>query len=655
MSDVVHDGEVLWQPADGDTPAVRDFMAHVADERGLKLLDYHELWTWSTTEPEDFWASVCTYFGLDSLAAHRTLSSRAMPGAKWFAGATLNFATHALAAGDPDDVAVIGADESGAVVRLTRRQLRDDVAHLAATLSSVGVERGDVVVGYLPNVPQAITAFLAVASLGAIWSSVGQDYSAPAVIDRFAQLAPVVLVAADGYLYGGKEHDRRGQVDEVRAALVSLRATVLVDHIGSGTLRVEGAIAWRDAVAPRPAAPVVDVPFDHPLWVLFSSGTTGLPKGLVHGHGGILLESLKQMRLHWDTGRGDVVFWYTSPSWVMWNLLMSNLVTGAAVVCYDGSPTYPDPSAMWKLVDDLGVTFFGTSPGYLQASERHGVRPRTDHNLGSLRAMGSTGSPLPPDVHRWARDEAGRFPLWSMSGGTDVAGAFAGGSPLVPVWAGELSAPCLGVAIEAWGDDGKPVVQGSVGELVITMPMPSMPVSLWNDPDGARYKETYFSFFPGAWRQGDWITITERGSLVIHGRSDSTLNRNGVRMGSADIYAAVEEVPSVVESLILGVEQSDGGYWMPLFIVLEPDVVLDESLVEMIRAAIRTHASPRHVPDEIIQVRGIPHTRTGKKLEVPLKRILQGIMPEGTLNPDAVDDPALVQAFVDIAAERLIT
>ncbi|CAN5325532.1 acetoacetate--CoA ligase [soil metagenome] len=654
MSGVVPDGEVLWHPVDGGVTAVAYFMEHVRTERRMELPDYRALWTWSTTEPEEFWASVWTYFGLDALSAYEgVLSSREMPGANWFAGATLNFATYALSAGDPEDIAIIGADESGAVVRVTRRQLRADVAHLAATLHGLGVAPGDVVVGYLPNITEAMTTFLAVASLGATFSSVGQDYSAPAVVDRFAQLAPVVLVAADGYRYGGKQHDRRAHVDEVRATLGSIRATILIDHIGAGTLGADGAIDWCDAIAPRPVVEAATVPFDHPLWVLFSSGTTGLPKGLIHGHGGILLESLKQMRLHWDVGPGDVVFWYTSPSWVMWNLLMSNLVTGATVVCYDGSPTHPDPSAMWRVVEDLKVTFFGTSPGYLQASERHGVHPRVDHDLSALRAMGSTGSPLPPDVHRWARDEVGPIPLWSMSGGTDVAGAFAGGSPLVPVWAGELSAPCLGVAIEAWGDDGRQVRQGSVGELVITMPMPSMPIALWNDTDGSRYRDTYFTYFDGVWRQGDWITVTERGSLIIHGRSDSTLNRNGVRMGSADIYAAVDEVSAVVESLVLGVEQSDGGYWMPLFVVLEPNVALDDQLVETIRTAIRTHASPRHIPDDIIQVRGIPHTRTGKKLEVPLKRILQGTLPEGTLNPDAVDDPSLVQAFVEIAAIRL--
>lgn len=642
----------LWEPPDESSSVVAQFMEFVSADRDLRFDEYEDLWRWSVDRPDEFWASLWTYFDLGELPSGATvLGSSTMPGATWFPGARLNFATQTLAAGDSADVAVIGADEAGHFKQVTRAQLRKDVGHLASKLRELGVGPGDVVVGYVPNVPEAITAFLAVASVGGIWSSVGQDYSAPAVIDRFSQLEPVVLFAADGYRFGGKAYDRRAQIDAVRNGLNSLRATVVIDHIGAGP--VSEAIDWTEAVAPRPVEPAVLVPFAHPLWVLFSSGTTGLPKGLVHGHGGILLESLKQMRLHWDNGPGDVVYWYTSPSWVMWNLLMSNLVTGATVVCFDGSPTHPDPSATWRLVSDRGVTFFGTSPGFLQASQRHGIRPAIDHDLTELRAMGSTGSPLAPETHRWARDEIGDLPLWSMSGGTDVAGAFAGGSPLVPVWAGELSAPCLAVAIEAWNEAGEPVPVGEVGEMVITQPMPSMPVRLWNDPDGERYRDTYFAMFPNAWRQGDWITITERHSIVIHGRSDSTLNRNGVRMGSADIYAALDEVDGIVESLVLGIEQPDGTYWMPLFVVLATGVELNDQMDESIRSAIRTHASPRHAPDEIIHVDAIPHTRTGKKLEVPVKRILQGTLPGAAVNPDTVDDPHALQTFVELAKLRL--
>jgi len=355
--------------------------------------------------------------------------------------------------------------------------------------------------------------------------------------------------------------------------------------------------------------------------------------------------------LHWDLRREDRVFWYTSPSWVRWNLQLSTLVTGGSILCYDGSPTHPDPATLWRLAAEHGVSFLGVSPGYLQASENAGVRPAADHDLSRLRAMGSTGSPLPPYLHRWAHDEVGDLPLWSMSGGTDIAGAFVGGAPTLPIWPGEISAPCLGVALEAWDEDGRPV-RDEVGELVVHRPMPSMPVHLWDDPDHSRYRETYFSTFPGAWRQGDWITLTERGSVVIHGRSDSTLNRHGVRMGSADIYAAVETIPEVVEALVIGAEQADGSYWMPLFVVLDEGCTLDDALVTRIRAAIRDTASPRHVPDEVIAVPGIPHTRTGKKLEVPVKRILQGAAPERVANPDAVDDATLLAPFVALARSR---
>jgi acetoacetyl-CoA synthetase len=357
------------------------------------------------------------------------------------------------------------------------------------------------------------------------------------------------------------------------------------------------------------------------------------------------------MVLHWDLRREDRVLWYTSPSWVMWNLQLSTLVTGGSILCYDGSPTHPDAATLWRLVAEHEVTFFGTSPGYLQASEAAGVRPAADLDLGRLRAMGSTGSPLPPYLHRWARDEVGDLPVWSMSGGTDVAGAFVGGAPTVPIWPGELSVRCLGVAMEAWDEQGRAVLD-EVGEMVIHRPMPSMPVHLWGDPDGRRYREAYFETFPGAWRQGDWVTVTRRGTVVIHGRSDSTLNRNGVRMGSADIYAAVETIPEVVEALVIGAEQPDGGYWMPLFVVLGEGHELDEPLVQRIRAAIREKASPRHVPDEVIAVPGIPHTRTGKKLEVPVKRILQGMSPERVANPDAVDVPDLLAPFIELARRR---
>jgi len=531
-----------------------------------------------------------------------------------------------------------------------------------------------VVAGYLPNSGEAIVAFLATASLGAIWSSVGQDYAAAAVVDRFAQLNPTVLIAADGYRFNGRAQDRIEAVATVRAGLTTVTHTIMVERLGTlstaGAAGTEGAESaagargtagaeraagdwqpWSEATAGTAALEPVALPFDHPLWVLFSSGTTGLPKGLVHGHGGILLETLKQMGLHWNLGAGSRLFWYTSTSWVMWNLQLSALATGASIVCYDGSPTYPDTSALWKLVADLRVTYLGLSPGFLKATETAGVHPAADFDLSGLEAMGSSGSPMSPHSHRWARDQVGDIPLWSLSGGTDISGAFMGGSPTVPVWSGELSVRCLAVAMEAWNEQGHAVC-GEVGELVIHRPMPSMPIYFWNDPDAVKYTDAYFSTFPGVWRHGDWITITSRGSIVIHGRSDSTLNRHGVRMGSGDIYSAIEPMTEITEALVIGAEQGDGSYWMPLFVVLESGQVLDDALVDRIKSTIREKTSPRHVPDEIIQVPGIPHTRSGKKLEIPVKRLLQGTPLATVANPDAVDDASLFDIFAKMGAER---
>ena len=646
----------LWQPGPeaADTPLSR-FTEHVRRTRGLELADYDALWRWSVTELADFWAAVWEFFELDAVSGYdEVLASGAMPGATWFTGSRVNFATYLLERGEPTDVAIVTVDEDGTSVSLTREELRRQAAAFAGWLREVGVGEGDRVVGYLPNVAEAVVAFLGTASIGAVWSSVGQDYAAAAVVDRFAQLEPKVLVTASGYRFNGKVHERDEAVAAVQAGLPTLERTVMVQRLAAPAPAPASAGEWEDwaTVVDREASPEpVTVPFDHPLWVLFSSGTTGLPKGLVHGHGGILVETLKQMALHWNLGADDRVFWYTSPSWVMWNLQLSTLALGGSIVCYDGSPTHPDPSTLWRIVADHDVTFFGTSPGFLQASEKAGFRPVDDFDLSSLRAMGSTGSPLPPLSHEWARDAVGALPLWSMSGGTDICGAFVGGAPTVPIWPGELSVRCLGVALQSWDENGREV-SGSVGELVVTRPMPSMPVRLWNDPDGSRYTEAYFSTYPGVWRQGDWITITPRGSVVIHGRSDSTLNRNGVRMGSADIYAAVETIPEVAEALVIGAEQADGSYWMPLFVVLKDGVELDDPLVGRIRDRIRELASPRHVPDEVIAVPGIPHTRTGKKLELPVKRLLQGAEVEQVAKPGAVDDPALLDVFARLADGR---
>ncbi|WP_280220812.1 acetoacetate--CoA ligase [Nocardia neocaledoniensis] len=637
-----------WEPTAQDIASARitDFAAFVSGRTGQEYPDYQALWQWSVDDIAAFWQALWDYFELGPIA-DGVLGDRSMPGAQWFPGTRLNYVDQIIRQARPDRPAVLALREDAEPREISWAELIEQVGAFATTLREQGVEAGDRVIGYLPNIPEAIVAFLATASIGAVWSACGQDYSAKAALDRLGQLEPTVLVTADGYRFGGKDHDKRGDIAALREGLPGLRATVVVEQLG---LEVPDSLAWSDAVA-DPGLGIIEttpVDFDHPLWIVFSSGTTGLPKGIVHGHGGVLLEHLKAVALQSDIGPEDTFFWYTSPSWMMWNFQVAGLLTGATIVTYDGSPTAGGPDALWRMAAQVRATVLGTSPGYVLGCIKAGAVPRAEHDLSALRTVGITGSALPVSSALWLNEYAGEHvQVSSISGGTDVVSAFIGGVPTVPVWPGELSAPYLGVSLDAYDENGRGV-RGEVGELVVTQPMPSMPVSFWRDDDGKRYHDAYFDTYPGVWRHGDWITRTERGSVVVHGRSDSTLNRHGIRMGSADIYQVVEQFPEVAEALVIGAEQPDGGYWMPLFVVLAPGAELTDDLKTRIGTAIRTEVSPRHVPDEIREAPGIPHTRTGKKLEVPIKKLFQGADPARVVERSAVDDPALLDWYARI-------
>ncbi|MEE1927299.1 acetoacetate--CoA ligase [Streptomyces sp. TRM 70351] len=663
----------LWQPGPDRVASARltRFHAWAAERHGAPAPapedpagSYAALHDWSVADLDAFWTAVTQWFGVRFTRPYETvLADRAMPGATWFPGATLNYAEHALrTADDParaHEPALVHVTENhqdaagpaeAAPREVSWAELRRQVGSLSARLRDLGVRPGDRVSGYLPNVPEAVVALLATAAVGAVWTSCAPDFGARSVLDRFQQVEPVVLFAVDGYRYGGKEHDRTGTVAELRRELPTLRAVVHVPLLGAPA--PDGALEWA-AVTSADTAPVYEqVPFDHPLWVLYSSGTTGLPKAIVQSQGGILVEHLKQLGLHCDLGPGDRFFWYTSTGWMMWNFLVSGLLTGTTVITYDGSPGHRGTDAQWRIAERTGATFYGTSAAYVMACRKAGVHPGRDRDLSALRCVATTGSPLPPDGFRWLHEEAGAG-LWiaSVSGGTDVCSCFAGAVPTLPVHIGELQAPCLGTDLQAWDPNGEPLTD-EVGELIVTNPMPSMPVRFWNDADGSRYRDSYFDMFPGAWRHGDWITLTSRGSVIIHGRSDSTLNRQGVRMGSADIYEAVERLPEIRESLVIGVEEPDGGYWMPLFVHLAEGATLDDALRDRVKHVIRDQLSPRHVPDEIIEIPGVPHTLTGKRLEVPVKRLLQGTPLEKAVNPGSVDDVGLLREYEALARRR---
>ncbi|MFE2737281.1 acetoacetate--CoA ligase [Streptomyces sp. NPDC059349] len=647
--------EVLWTPSPDQAgrTAIAQFARWAREHRGVNLpsdTDYAALHAWSVRDLEDFWSAVAEFLGVifrDPPTA--VLGSQNMPGTQWFPGATLNYAEHSLTPGpgrEDGNVAVQFAREDGLERTVTYAELRDMVGRARAGLVAAGVGKGDRVVALAPNCPETLVMFLAAVSLGAIWSSCSPDFGARAVHDRFAQIEPVALLAVDGYCYGGKRFDILENVAALREQLPTLRQTVLVPYLDPEAT-LEGTTPWAEFTAEPGPLVFEPVPFDHPLWVLYSSGTTGLPKGIVHSHGGIVLEHLKALRLHNDLGPGDTFFWFTTTGWMMWNFLIGGLLVGSTVLLFDGNPGFPDLRTLWALADKHGVTVFGVSASFVQSCLKAGLRPRDSCDLSRVRAIGSTGSPLSVEGFRWVADACGEhIQICSMSGGTDVCTAFVCSAPTVPVWLGELSVAALGADVHSFDEQGRDL-DDEVGELVITQAMPSMPVMFWSDPDGTRLREAYYETYPGLWRHGDWARATPRGSFVIYGRSDSTLNRGGVRMGTADFYAVVEAFDEVADSLVIdttALGDRDEGTLL-CFLVLAPGASLEE-VEPRLRKALRSELSPRHVPDRFVVVDAIPRTLNGKKCEVPVKKILAGVAPDKVISMGALQNPHALVPFL---------
>ena len=649
--------EVLWTPRPGavGSSQVGRFIGWVGQHRGVQLNGYNDLWQWSVSDLESFWGAAWEFFGIRAHTPYeQVLSGHEMPGAKWFAGARLNYAEHALGPKeDRDEVAVLAHSQTRAPIVLTFGELRDQVARARAGLERLGVKRGDRVVAYMPNIPETLVAFLATASLGAIWAACAPEFGPRSVTARFGIVEPKVLLTVAGYRYGERTIDRRADVATIRAAVPTLEHVVHVPYRGGRDDQIPNAIEWDDLVGEPAPLQFESLPFDHPLYILFSSGTTGLPKAIVHSHGGITIEHFKNHGLSWDLQPRDRLLWFSTTAWMMWNALVSALLLRSAIVMIDGNPVYPDVGFQWRLAEETQATMMGLSPAFLMGCRKAGLRPGEQFDLSRLRSIGVAGSPLPPEGFDWIYEQLGPDVLLNNgSGGTDVCTGIVQGGPLLPVYRGEISGPCLGVDVAAFDADGKQVV-GELGELVIRSPMPSMPVGFWNDPGDERYRAAYFDYFPGVWRHGDWILFTDRGSCVITGRSDATLNRGGVRLGSGELYAVVEELPEVADSLVVHLEDNAGGPGeLILFVVLTPGEQLDDELRKQIAGALRGALSPRHVPDSIEAVPAIPRTLTAKKLELPVKRILLGARPEDVASRDALAEPGALDAFVTIARTR---
>jgi acetoacetyl-CoA synthetase len=643
----------LWSPS---VTLKRDanlthYMKWLNKNRGLSFSDYHSLWEWSVNQVDDFWKSLWAYFEILHDGTYTSVrSSHPMPHVQWFAGTKLNYAEHIFRKATSDHPAIIFKSESTALKTISWNELRDQVTSLQHFLKQHGVTTGDRIAAYIPCIPEASVGLLASASLGAIWSSCSPDFGTNAVIDRFAQIEPKVLIAVDRYSYNGKVFDKSEVIRDLIKAMPSLECVIVISDKNKLSYERPSS-SWTDVMKEKGTGlEFIRVPFGQPLWVLYSSGTTGLPKAIMHSQGGILLEQLKYGTFHNDFKPGERCFWYTTTGWMMWNYIHGSLLAGGTMVLYDGSPAFPELNVLWKFCAEAEINHFGTSAGFLLANLKEDIRPST-YALSSLRSIGSTGSTLPPEGFDYVYEHV-KKDLWlaSMSGGTDVCSAFVGGNPTWPVYTGEIQCRALGCKLEAFNEKGQPVID-EVGEMVITEPMPSMPVSFWNDPDFIRYRESYFEMFPGVWRHGDWTKITQRHGVIIYGRSDATLNRGGVRIGTSEVYRAVDKVKEVKDSLIICLEKERGEFWMPLFVVMQEGHVLDDEIKKKINTTIRSEYSPRHVPDEIIAVPDIPYTISGKKTETPVKKVLMGKDPKEVVNAGALKNPASMEFFITLAAK----